>query len=276
MTRPGRVHLHPSTWIALVAIFLALGGSAFALKKGSVDEKALSNNAVKSKNIKNGQVKTKDVKPGKIADSKIKDGTVGTDQLGLPLAGSELSDGSISTQALAGGIGDAKLSNITVFGDGGFVTAEPFSAAGENAARNNAPEIPLWSGGPFEIYAKCFIDTSGPAMWAETFIRTSEAGALLSAPAAFLPGGSAAAFQFFNPSTGVMMRRLMMAVTGADAVAVKPDPASENSFVAVAPDRSIVLQGKTLGAVKYGDPPGDDGIYGNSDVCLFGGHVTVG
>jgi hypothetical protein len=51
-----RSHLSYANVIATVALFLALGGTAWALSKNSVGTKQLKNNAVTGKKIKNGAV----------------------------------------------------------------------------------------------------------------------------------------------------------------------------------------------------------------------------
>lgn len=51
-----RRHLSYANVIATVALFLALGGTAWALSKNSVGTKQLKNNAVTGKKIKNGAV----------------------------------------------------------------------------------------------------------------------------------------------------------------------------------------------------------------------------
>lgn len=65
-----RRHLNPSTVIASLALFLALGGGiAFAAA-------ALAPNSVRSTTIKNGQVRSADLATGAVSSSKIKDGSI--------------------------------------------------------------------------------------------------------------------------------------------------------------------------------------------------------
>ena len=75
--RPGPIrHVSFSNVVALVALFVALGGSAYALSK----------NSVKSRHIENGQVKTEDLDDSAVTGAKInggaiKSGDVGDDEL---------------------------------------------------------------------------------------------------------------------------------------------------------------------------------------------------
>jgi len=52
----------PSLVIALLALFVALGGTAVALRAGSVGPKALKQNAVRSKHVKNEALKGVDIR----------------------------------------------------------------------------------------------------------------------------------------------------------------------------------------------------------------------
>jgi hypothetical protein len=75
--RPGPIrHLSFSNVVAVVALFVALGGSAYALSK----------NSVKSRHIENGQVRTEDLDDSAVTGAKInggaiKSGDVGDDEL---------------------------------------------------------------------------------------------------------------------------------------------------------------------------------------------------
>jgi hypothetical protein len=82
-------HLTFSNVVALVALFVALGGSAYAL----------SNNSVKSRHIANGQVRTEDldgsaVTGGKIDEGAVKSSDVGDDEL----TGEDVEDDTLSGQ----------------------------------------------------------------------------------------------------------------------------------------------------------------------------------
>ena len=66
----------PSMIVASVALFVALGGSAYAIGKNSVGTKQLKNNAVTTKKIKNAAVDGAKVKDGAITTAKIGSGAV--------------------------------------------------------------------------------------------------------------------------------------------------------------------------------------------------------
>lgn len=62
--------------LAALALFVALGGSAYALKANTVGTKALKNNAVKTKKIANNAVKTNKIANGAVTTDKIADNAV--------------------------------------------------------------------------------------------------------------------------------------------------------------------------------------------------------
>ena len=70
-----RSHINYANVMATIAVFLALGGSAWALAKHSVGTKQLKKNAVSTKKIKNNAV----------TSAKIADGAVGVSDVGPSL-----------------------------------------------------------------------------------------------------------------------------------------------------------------------------------------------
>ena len=61
--------LHPATIIALIALFVALGGTSYAvsqLPKNSVGNKQLRRDAVTTSKVKDGSLRSKDFKAGQL------------------------------------------------------------------------------------------------------------------------------------------------------------------------------------------------------------------
>ncbi len=74
----------PATVIAVIALAVALGGSAYAavkLKKNSVGPKQLKDNAVVEKKIAGGAVTASKLAGGAVMESKLADGIVGRNKL---------------------------------------------------------------------------------------------------------------------------------------------------------------------------------------------------
>jgi hypothetical protein len=72
-----RQHLNFSNVVACAALFLALGGSAWAVTKNSVGTKQLKNNAVTAKKIKKNAVTTAKIKNGAVTGKKVKLSSLG-------------------------------------------------------------------------------------------------------------------------------------------------------------------------------------------------------
>ncbi|MGK2956073.1 MAG: hypothetical protein ACSLFI_10445 [Solirubrobacterales bacterium] len=97
--------------ISVLALFIALGGSAVAVqvaKKNSVTSKSIRNNAVRSVDLKNGQVKGADIGDGQVGSPDIGDGQVGSP---------DVADGSLSaTDIDVNSLGDATTGDSKIGG----------------------------------------------------------------------------------------------------------------------------------------------------------------
>ncbi len=108
--------------MSLIAVFIALGGSALAVqvaKKNSVNSRSIRNNTIRSKDLKNGQVKATDIGAGQVRSSEIGDGQVGS---------SEVADGQIGTAEVADGSLSATDIDINSLGDATSGGSESFPA----------------------------------------------------------------------------------------------------------------------------------------------------
>jgi len=138
--------------LAAVALFVALGGGAYAalklpknsvksatIKNGQVKAADLANKAVTSKKIKDRQVKTADLADNSVSGTKLIDGQVGA---------SDLADGSVGTSKIAdGAVNSAKIADGQV-GGADLTPDEPFhlvGAPGEPAFGNGGEGDCLWS-----------------------------------------------------------------------------------------------------------------------------------
>lgn len=92
-------HLSPATVISLVALFVALGSSAYAatamLPKKSVKTKHLAQGVVTTTKLRNGAVTTAKIRNGAVTAQKIGAGAVGSTQL---------LDGGVRSGDLGGGV----------------------------------------------------------------------------------------------------------------------------------------------------------------------------
>ena len=95
-----RRHLSYANVMATIAVFLALGGGAYAA--ATVGSSEIKSNAILSRHIKNGQVKNADLAPNSVGGGKIVDGSVGSPDLAAnSVGGDKIVDGSVGSPDLA-------------------------------------------------------------------------------------------------------------------------------------------------------------------------------
>lgn len=69
--------IRPSSAIALIALFIALGGTAVALPgKNQVDSGDIKNNQIGSKDLRNNDIRSKDIRNQSIAGADVKNGSL--------------------------------------------------------------------------------------------------------------------------------------------------------------------------------------------------------
>lgn len=121
----------PSMAVALLALFVALGGSAFAalslprgsvgtaqLKNGAVTGGKLHSNAVTSGKVKDHSLLGNDIRNGALGAPQLANGAVGSAQLANGAVGApQLANGAVGALQLAnGGVGTTKIANGAVTG----------------------------------------------------------------------------------------------------------------------------------------------------------------
>ncbi len=238
--------LSPALVISVIALFVALGGGAYAaLGKNSVGSKQLKKNAVVTKKIKNNAVTRQKIKNNAVNGAKVDEGSLGT----VPSARSAQSADTVK--------GHSTFPQTRV-------TAT--SAPTENAAREAAPEVPLFTAGPVTIYAKCYTDSSGPRTYGSLFIKTSANGVLFDSDSDDADGEP-----FLNTATPELDRQLMYEYSDQNSASVYFVHSDET--VAMTPD-GLSFEARHSIAVKNGTLAGGNGLYGDGDVCLFAGDLT--
>jgi hypothetical protein len=237
----------PALFVAALALVAALAGTAIAGPEASTS-------------VSKKKVKKIAKKEAKKQINKV-----------LPLEAGDLADGSVERDKIADGaidgskvaddsIGSEKLSDIEVSGNS-FIQVSATNGANEAAARAAAPENPLLSKGPLEVYAKCFRDTGGNETLGEIYARTAQDRSILDGPVDNLSGGPAAA-DFLNTNTAEVNRQINTgSVTGNNAFY------SEGEAALGAPDLTALNLVTAIG-VRSGALAGD-GPYGPGNSCVF-------
>lgn len=151
--------------IALLALFVAISGSAFAavrigtkqIKNNAVTAAKIKKNAVVTAKIRNGAVGTAKLKNGAVAAAKLKDGAVVTPKL---------LDGSVTSDKLAeGSVTGSRVAEDAITTDAlknGVVTPGKTSFFGNSGLikLSKGEQQTMLSEGPFTMTANC-IDGGG-------------------------------------------------------------------------------------------------------------------
>ena len=72
------------TVVAYLALFVALGGTSYAVSTGSIGSRAIKNNSVRSKDIRNNQVRSRDVRNRTLLSKDFKAGQLPAGPQGPP------------------------------------------------------------------------------------------------------------------------------------------------------------------------------------------------
>lgn len=119
----------PSTVISLIALFVALGGTALAAN--------LAKNSVKSKHIKDGQVKSGDLADGGVATIDLADGSVSTPKIAdNAVTGAKILDATVATADLA----DNSVNSAKVAADSLVAADLANDSVGNGELANNAAD----------------------------------------------------------------------------------------------------------------------------------------
>lgn len=156
--------------IALLALFVALGGTATAIQRNSVGTPQLRNNAVKAPKLASNSVKTRHIARNAVSGRKIAPNAVGGSQIGPNAVGPvQLAPGSVGAgQIASGAVGPDKL-GPALAGAAQVVTIPrvELASSGENSFAT------LYQRGPFEVRARCF--GGGGTSLGDVSIASSEA-----------------------------------------------------------------------------------------------------
>jgi hypothetical protein len=130
-----------SNVLSAIAVFLVLGGTAFAaaqLGKNSVGTKQLKKNAVTKAKIKKGAVSGDKLSNGAVTEGKLGSGAVTEGKLGS----GAVTEGKIKDGAVSGGkLGDGSVSNVKI--QNGAVNGEKVADGSLSGADINSASTPF-------------------------------------------------------------------------------------------------------------------------------------
>lgn len=157
--------------VAMIALFVALGGGAYAATaaKNSVASKSIKNNQVKTIDIKDGSVRSTDILDGDVQSADLADGSVVASKIAADsVDGQRILDGSVAKADLAADARSTVVAFGKVFNPNGSGTAalhfpngltsvlEPSNDNGDTRVNVDPSVIP---GGASQL-PKCVIETT--------------------------------------------------------------------------------------------------------------------
>jgi hypothetical protein len=168
--------------VALVALFVALGGSSYAVfvPAGSVGTKAIKNNSVRTKDIRNRTIRGKDihrrtVRGGNVARRTLSGGNLVRNRV----TGTEIRE---STLAVVPSAENANTANnataLQGLGPNAFVPAGKFVSTGSAKKISSGKSATLFTSGPFTVSASC-VPGAGSNLSVSVTLKSSEANSSL-------------------------------------------------------------------------------------------------
>jgi hypothetical protein len=245
----------PAMAVSLLALFVALGGTGYAAA------------TLNGKNIKNGTIPGKKLKNKTITGGKIKSNTIGAGQINerklgtVPkaLAAVDATNATNATNAV-----NATNAGTASKVSGRYVAAKrvtPTSGGSSDAARAAAPEIVLFTIGPFTLYGKCY--SSSGSVYGAVFVKTTQGGSVLTTSS----GSNLYGSPYLEPGTDEMQRYAYSPIS-VSSNSVYALNASSSLLFAAAPD-GTQFNARFMVGLKSGAPANGNGPYGAGDACLF-------
>lgn len=219
-------HLSFANVMASFAVFIALGGSAWAVSKNSVGTKQLKNNAVTTKKIKNNAVTAKKIKNNQVTTAKIKNGAVTGAKVNLATLGRVPSAASADS-AVTAGTAEALVGQESVF-----------------LKLNGGQAATVVEHGAVSIVAECQKDDGGTDR-ISLYAQTNQNGAVMSADDDLNGGTTASDFLNIDTPKDDRMFESESDVTGRTYV----DSEIDSGFV-LGPDGQMIsanTEGMALG-----------------------------
>src|SRR5215207_10885512 len=261
--------LHPATFIALIALFIALGGVGYAatkigtnqLKNSAVTNKKLANNSVTTRKIRAGAVRNGDLGNNSISTQKIQPGSIITSDLA---AGSVL-NGNLGNLAVTG----AKIANETIGTqklENGSVASDKIGTGAVIASKLGANSVTTPAIAPDSVTAAQIVN--GQVVEGN--------GELLSIENTLGNGASNATLLTF-PGLGVLQADCAAGVATVEFANLSGTSIDVRQWGVVngAPDTPVVVSSNPAngGVIQQGSAP--NGIMGITWMASFGGPTDV-
>jgi hypothetical protein len=168
----------PAMLVALLALFISMGGVSYGVATGFIDSREIKNNTVRSKDLRNNDIRTGDVRNNEVRGVDIRNSTVqGRDVALNTLTGSDINETRLGKVPSA-----TAADNATKATSAG--TVDVLKTIAPVTVNEGATPATLLTHGPFTVRGLCEPDMSGAI--AVVAVTSSEAGSTQAG--ADLPG----------------------------------------------------------------------------------------
>jgi hypothetical protein len=90
--------------VGLLALFLALTGTSYAVATGSINSREIRDNSVRSRDVRNNSVTGRDLRNGRVSGRDLRDGSAsGADLRDGSVSGADIADNTVSAADVANG-----------------------------------------------------------------------------------------------------------------------------------------------------------------------------
>jgi hypothetical protein len=238
-----------ATVVAYLALFLAVGGGAFAIAKGG---------KINGSKLKKRSVAGKKLKKNTITGTEVNENKLGT----VPTAKAADTAGTANLANVASSVATQTVLPLTK-------TGSSATGATDDGAAAAATPVTLYEDSHFRIYGKCYVSTAVPEeLEAKIYIATKQDGAIFDSDEDELSG--APANGYLNTGTEEPLRELIE--DGALPNSANMQYEGDTEFGATGAD-GYTIYGFVKVAEKFGTPPAGNGPYGAGNVCMFTGFV---
>ncbi len=228
MKRLSRLRPTPALVIALIALFVSLGGVSYGVATGYIDSREIRNNTVSTKDLRNNDIRTKDIRNNEVRGLDIRNSTIqGRDVALATITGEDVKESTLSqvpsAARAARADGAAAVDSLRVIGV-------------RSVAQGGAP-MTLVQYGPLTVTGACVADMTGPR--AEVRVQSAEAGSSADGEEA----------SFGDLGTGA---QAVAAVTSTGPRAIESSPIVASGItVALSGVVSLIADGAGAGSCRF-------------------------
>jgi hypothetical protein len=166
----------PAMIVALIALFVALGGVSYGFATGEIDSREIKNNDVRSRDIRNNEIRTRDLRNNEVRGIDIRNSTVQGRDIALnTVTGDDVREDTLQK------VPSALLADTATKATSADSAAslDRFKMIDVSMSRDVAP-VTLASNGPLTLLGNCNPDLGGTN--AGVTLDTSENNTLVGQP----------------------------------------------------------------------------------------------